>query len=94
MELILINKQGQILDLLNSKHRFILKSAEALHGVDTEIIDNESPYIDGSKIDNVKTLPRGIELTFKLVGNVKQAIDYFTSVVKSKQYVTAVLSFS
>lgn len=88
MELILINKNGQSLDLLNSKHRFILKSAEALHGIETDIAETESPYTDGSEIESVRALPRGIELTFKLRGNVKQAIDYFTSVVKSKQWVT------
>ena len=88
MELYLINKNNQVLDLLNSKHRFILKGAEALHGIETDIAETESPYTDGAEIDNVKALPRGIELTFKLRGNVKQAIDYFTSIVKSKQWVT------
>lgn len=88
MQLILTNKNNQTLDLLNNKHRFILKSAEALHGIDTDIIESESPYVDGSEIDDVKALPRGIELTFKLIGNVQQAIDYFTSIVKSKQWVT------
>lgn len=88
MDLILSNKSGQTLDLLKTKNRFILKSAEALHGIDTDIIEHESPYIDGSTLDGVRALPRGIELTFKLVGNVKASIDYFTSVVKSKQWVT------
>ena len=88
MDLILINKNGQTLDLLKNKNRFILKAAEALHGVDTEIIENELPYTDGSTIDDVKALPRGIELTFKLVGNIKASIDYLTNVVKSKQWVT------
>ncbi len=88
MELYLINKNNQVLDLLNNKHRFILKGAEALHGVETDIATTDSPYIDGVDIDNVKALPRGIELTFKLRGNVKQAIDYFTSIIKSKQWVT------
>lgn len=88
MELILTNKNGQSLDLLNSKHRFILKAAEALHGIETDIITTDSPYTDGAEIEDVKALPRGIELTFKLIGNVKDAIDYFTSVVKSKQFIT------
>lgn len=88
MELYLINKNNQVLDLLNTKHKFILKAAEALHGIETDIAETESPYIDGANVDNVKALPRGIELTFKLIGNVKQALDYFTSIVKSKQWVT------
>lgn len=88
MELILTNKDGQSLDLLKSKNRFILKAAEALHGVETDIIEDTSPYVDGSTLDDVKVLPRGIELTFKLIGDIKTSIDYFTSVVKSKQLVT------
>lgn len=88
MELILTNKSGQSLDLLKSKNRFILKAAEALHGVETDIIEDTSPYVDGSTLDDVKVLPRGIELTFKLIGDIKTSIDYFTSVVKSKQWVT------
>lgn len=88
MELYLINKNNQTLDLFNNKHRFILKGAEALHGIETDIATTDSPYTDGVEVDNVKALPRGIELTFKLRGNVKQAIEYFTSVVKSKQWVT------
>ena len=87
-ELYLINKNNQVLDLLNNRNKFILKGAEALHGIDTDIAESESPYTDGSDIDNVRALPRGIELTFKLMGNVKQALDYFTGYVKSKQYVT------
>ena len=90
MELILTNKNGQSLDLLRNKNRFILKSAEALHGIDTEILESKGAYTDGSSIDDVKALPRGIELTFKLIGNIKASIDYFTNVVKSKQYVSLV----
>lgn len=88
MELYLTNKDGQTLNLLKNKNRFILKGADALHGIDTNIKENDSPYMDGTTIDSVRALPRGIELTFKLVGNVKASIDYFTSVVKSKQWVT------
>ena len=87
-ELYLINKNNQVLDLLNNRNRFILKGVEGLHGIDTDIAESETPYTDGSDIDNVRALPRGIELTFKLIGNVKQALDYFTGYVKSKQYVT------
>lgn len=88
MELYLINKNNQTLNLLNNKNKFILKAAEALHGVETDIAELDSPYIDGAEIESVRALPRGIELTFKLRGNIKQSIDYFTSYVKSKQFVT------
>ncbi len=87
MDLILTNKNGQTLDLLNNDRYFILSACEGLHGLDTDIATAESPYLDGTIVENVKALPRGISLTFKLVPNVKEAIDFFTSVVKTKQFV-------
>lgn len=88
MNLILTNAKGQKLDLLNNRDKFVLFQAEALHGIETDISETESPYMDGVNIESVKALPRGIELTFKLTGEVKESIDFFTSVVKSKQYIT------
>lgn len=87
MRLNLINKNNQVLDLLNKRY-FVLASAEALHGIETDISEIETPYADGTNIDNVKALPRGIELRFKLKGNIQESINYFTSFVKSKQWVT------
>lgn len=88
MKLTLINKNNQILDLLNNRDKFILSAAEGLHGIETEIAESETPYTDGTTVESVKALPRGIELTFTLRGNIQNSIDYFTSIVKSKQYVT------
>lgn len=88
MKLTLINKNNQVLDLLNTRDKFILSGAEGLHGIETTIGESETPYTDGTTIASVKALPRGIELTFTLRGNIKASIDYFTSIVKSKQYVT------
>lgn len=88
MQLTLINKNNQILDLLNTKDKFMLTGAEGLHGIETDIATSETPYTDGGTIESVKALPRGIELTFTLRGNIGASIDYFTSIVKSKQYVT------
>lgn len=87
-KLLLINKNNQTLDLLNNRNRFILTKADALHGIDTQFSESDSPYMDGSIIEDVKALPRGIELVFKLIGNVKESIDFITSIVKSKQLVT------
>lgn len=84
----LINKRNEVLDLLHNKDKFILVSAEGLHGIETDIAESETPYTDGAIIESVKALPRGIELVFTLRGNVKASIDYFTSIVKSKQLVT------
>jgi len=88
MKLTLTNKNGDTLDLLNSRNYFILYKADAMHGVDTDINESESPYIDGTQIQSVKAMPRSIELGFKIVGDVQTAINYFTSYVKSKQFVT------
>ena len=88
MKLLLINKNNQVLDLYNSRDKWVVKGADGLHGIETDIAETESPYVDGSNTDHVKALPRGIEITLKLKGNVQESIDYFTSIVKSKQYVT------
>ena len=88
MKLTLTNKNGDTLDLLNSRNYFILYKADAMHGVDTDINESETPYIDGTQIQSVKAMPRSIELGFKIVGDVQTAINYFTSYVKSKQFVT------
>lgn len=87
MQLTLTNKNGETLDLLNTTY-FVLYKADALHGIDTDISTTESPYVDGVQIESVKALPRGIELGFKIKGDIQTAINYFTSIVKSKQLVT------
>lgn len=88
MKLILTNKDGKQLDLLNNDSRFILSACDALHGIDTDIITAENPYVDGAEVENVKALPRGISMTFKLIPDIRASLDFFTSVIKSKQYVT------
>lgn len=88
MQLILINKNNEELDLLNNTDKFVLSSVDALHGVETDIQEVSSPYLDGSIVEGVRALPRGISMTFKLIPDIKQSIDYFTNIVKSKQYVT------
>lgn len=88
MKLTLTNKDGAVLDLLNNKKYFILTKTSNFHGVDTDIITSESPYLDGAIIDHVKANPRGISMTFNLVPDIKRSIDFFTSYVKSKQWVT------
>ena len=88
MQLLLTNKNGDTLDLLNNRNRFILYRADAMHGIDTDISENTSPFIDGSTIESVRALPRSITLGFKIVGDVQGTIDFFTSYVKSKQFIT------
>lgn len=85
MELIFENKDGQRLDLLNSRKYFKLIAAEGLHGIETDFLETESPYTDGTTIDNARALPRGVALKFALCGDVAEGLDYFHAVVKSKQ---------
>lgn len=92
MKLILINKNGQTLDLLNNASYFKLSKCDNLRGIETEIQDVSSPYLDGTIVEGVRALPRGISMTFKLIPDIKNSIDFFTSVVKSKQYVTLQLT--
>lgn len=88
MKLLLTNKFGNTLDLLNSRNYFVLTKAEGMHGINTDISENSSPFIDGTTIESVRALPRSIDLTFNLVGDIQTALDYFTSFVKSKQNIT------
>lgn len=86
-KLVLVNRSGKELDLLRNPH-FILAQAEGLHGIETDIGESASPYMDGVAIESVKALPRGIDLGLILRGDVEEAINEVTRVVKSKQTVT------
>ena len=88
MKLILTNKNGETLDLLNNDAHFILSACDALHGIETDIATADSPYLDGAIIEQVKALPRGISMTFKIIPDIVESLEFFTSFVKSKQYVT------
>lgn len=80
-----VNKQGQTLDLLKNIDKFLLMQAEQLHGIELAYAENESPYVDGSNIDNVRAMPRGILLTFGLRGDIDASREFFKSFIKSKQ---------
>ncbi len=88
--LIFKNKYNQTLDLLNNNDKFTLRNAEEMHGVELSYSENESPYIDGSTIDNVRAMPRGILLTFVLRGKIDESREFFKSFVKSKQTATLI----
>lgn len=83
--LVFKNQNNQTLDLLNNQDKFKLVGAEQLHGIDLSFAENESPYIDGSRIDNVRAMPRGILLTFALQGDINESREFFKSFIKSKQ---------
>lgn len=90
MELIFVNASGQRLDLLRNRNKFKLIAAEGLHGVDTDFAETDSPYTDGADIDNARALPRGIALKFAMQGDVAASLDFFHTVVKSKQVGTLI----
>ena len=85
MQLKYRNAKGDELDLVNNQNYFVLIGADNLHGVEISYSESDSPYIDGTTVDNARAMPRGILLTFQLVGDVQSGIDRFTGVVKSKQ---------
>lgn len=88
MKLSITNKNNEVLDLLNSRDKFILSAVKGLHGIDTSIATSDTPYVDGVTVESVKALPRGIDLTFTLRGDIKASRDYITSILKSKHTVT------
>lgn len=88
MELTLTNKAGKPLDLLHGNGRYTLIACDALHGLETDIGDVSSPYLDGTIVESVKALPRGILLTFALIPPIREALDFVSEVVKTKQRVT------
>lgn len=82
----LVNQQNQILDFFKHPDKFVLvPPVDSLHGVDLTYAENESPYVDGSNIDNVKAMPRGILLTLALRGDIDESREFFKSFIKSKQ---------
>lgn len=85
MELFYKNAKGDTLDLLNNQDKIVLIAAENMHGVELDYTEDDSPYMDGTEVTNVRAAARGITLTFLLVGNVQKSLDYFKSFVKSKQ---------
>lgn len=85
MELLFTNKNGQTLNLWRNRNKFKLIGAEGLHGVEVAFSETDSPYTDGATVTNARALPRGIDLTFRIVGAVEENLAYFLSFVKSKQ---------
>lgn len=63
---------------------------EALHGVDNEFSSSISPYFDGDVVDHIRTNPRTITLTYALKPPIADSLNYFNSIVKSKQKATLI----
>ena len=84
MDLILKNAKGEELNLLHNQY-FVVKSVEALHGTALSYSETESPYIDGSDVNNVRAMPRGILFTLVLIGDISASRDAITAFAKSKQ---------
>lgn len=67
-----------------------LTAVDQLHGVDNEYSTSTSPYFDGDYVNHTRTSPRTITLTYSLKTPIEDSLNYFNSIVKSKQKATLI----
>lgn len=67
-----------------------LTAVDQLHGVDNEYSTSTSPYFDGDYVNHTRTSPRTITLTYALKTPIEESLNYFNSIVKSKQKATLI----
>lgn len=67
-----------------------LTAVDQLHGVDNEFSTTTSPYFDGDYVNHTRTNPRTITLTYSLKTPIEDSLNYFNSIVKSKQKATLI----
>lgn len=67
-----------------------LSAVDQLHGVDNEYSTSTSPYFDGDYVNHTRTSPRTITLTYSLKTPIEDSLNYFNSIVKSKQKATLI----
>lgn len=84
LQLMFVNAKGLSMNALHNEFMTIT-SCEELHGVDLEMSSSTSPYFDGDQIDHMRVNPRNITLTYHLHTPVNESLNYFNSIVKSKQ---------
>ena len=80
-----IGANGGLIDLLNNPYFYT--TVDGLTGVDAALSAATTPGMDGDKINNVRTQPRGIvlDLTIKHSANVEEAKQYVLRTIKHKQ---------
>ena len=80
-----VGANGSMLDLL--RHPYFETTVDGMTDVDSDIAAATTPSMDGDKVNNVRTQPRGIVLDFKIKhsANVEEAKRYILRTVKHKQ---------
>lgn len=89
IELKFINARDVEMNAIHNQYMTIT-DIEALHGVDNEFSSSTSPYFDGDVVDHIRTNPRTIVLTYALKTPIEDSLNYFNSIVKSKQKATLI----
>lgn len=87
-----IGPNGNTIDLFNNSY-FVVTGADGLTGVASEIAAAATPGMDGDRINNIRTITRGIVLTLKVksTADVELAKRYALQTFKPKQTGTLVL---
>lgn len=90
-----VGANGGIIDLLNNPY-FYLTHANGLTDVGSDVSAATTPSMDGDKVSNVRTRPRGIilDLQIKNAANVEDAKRYVLRTIKHKQTGRLLLSQS
>ena len=81
-----IGANGNDIDLLRNDY-FDLTDADGLTGVSSDISSSTTPSMDGDRINNITTQPRGIVLDLRIKHNVdvEEAKRYVLRTIKPKQ---------
>jgi len=89
IELKFINAKNIEMNAIYNNYMTIT-AIDALHGVDNEFSSSTGPYFDGDVVDHIRTNPRTITLTYALKSPINDSLNYFNSIVKSKQKATLI----
>ena len=89
IELKFINARNVEMNAIHNEYMTIT-AIDSLHGVDNEFSSSTSPYFDGDVVDHIRTNPRTIVLTYALKTPINDSLNYFNSIVKSKQKATLI----
>lgn len=81
-----VGANGGIIDMLNNPY-FYLTAFDGMTGIANDLAAATVPSMDGDKINNVRTQPRGIvlDLTIKYDANVEESKRYILRTIKPKQ---------
>lgn len=81
-----IGANGNTIDLFNNPY-FVIIGADGLTGVASEIAAAATPSMDGDKINNIRSRPRGIVLNLRVksAADVESAKRYVLQTFKPKQ---------